>query len=220
MASRAPFRADEVGSLLRPAELKEARAARAEGRIGDAELRAIEDRMVRDVVAKQEAVGLKAVTDGEFRRSWWHFDFLGALDGVNVVEADHGIQFQGVQTKAQTLKINGKVGFPADHPMLEHFRFLKSVAKVTPKMTIPAPSVLHFRGGRQAIDKNVYPTMEAFYADTAAAYRNAVRLSTRLAAATFNSMTRSGPISARKRSVRACAIAAKILMRFQRFTAT
>ncbi len=174
MASRAPFRADEVGSLLRPAELKEARVARAEGRIGASELRAVEDRLIREVVAKQEAVGLKAVTDGEFRRSWWHFDFLGALDGVDVVEADHGIQFQGVQTKAQTLKVNGKVGFPSDHPMLEHFRFLKSVAKVVPKMTIPSPSVLHFRGGRQAIDKSVYPDMESFYADTAEAYRKAI----------------------------------------------
>ncbi len=88
--------------------------------------------------------------------------------------SDRGIQFQGVQTKAQTLKVDGKVRFPSDHPMLEHFRFLKSVAKVTPKMTIPAPSVLHFRGGRPAIDKDVYPDMDAFYADTAAAYRQAV----------------------------------------------
>jgi methionine synthase II (cobalamin-independent) len=174
MASKAPYRADEVGSLLRPTELKDARAARAEGKIGAADLSAIEDRLIRDVVAKQEKVGLKAVTDGEFRRSWWHFDFLGALDGVDVVEADHGIQFQGVQTKAQTLKINAKVGFPPDHPMLDHFRFLKSVAKVTPKMTIPSPSVLHFRGGRRAIDKSVYPDMDVFYADAAEAYRKAV----------------------------------------------
>ncbi len=159
---------------MRPAELKEARAARASGKIDAGELRAVEDRLIRDVVRKQEAVGLKAITDGEFRRSWWHFDFLGALDGVDVVEAEHGIQFQGVQTKAQTLKISGKVGFPPIHPMLDHFRFLKSVAKVTPKMTIPAPSVLHFRGGRRAIDKGVYPDMEAFYADTAEAYRQAV----------------------------------------------
>ncbi len=126
------------------------------------------------MVAKQEKVGLKAVTDGEFRRSWWHFDFLGALDGVDVVEAEHGIQFQGVQTKAQTLKVSGRVDFPSDHPMLEHFRFLKSVTKVTPKMTIPSPSVLHFRGGRRAIDTSIYPDMDSFYADTAAAYRKAV----------------------------------------------
>lgn len=173
MSSTAPFRADEVGSLLRPAALKEARASHAEGKIGDDDLRKIEDDAIRDVVRKQEAVGLKAVTDGEFRRAWWHFDFLGALDGVDVVEADHGIQFQGVQTKAQTLKVSGKVGFGA-HPFVEHFRFLKDVTKATPKMTIPSPSVLHFRGGRKAIDKSIYPDMDGFYADAAEAYRKAV----------------------------------------------
>ena len=174
MRNRAPFRADEVGSLLRPPELKAARAARSEGKIGREELAEIEDRAIRDVVAKQESVGLKAVTDGEFRRAWWHFDFLDGLQGVEVVEAEQGIQFQGVATKPQTLKISGKVGFD-DHPMLDHFRFLKSVATVTPKMTIPSPSVLHFRGGRRAIDSDVYPEMDSFYADTAEAYRRAVR---------------------------------------------
>jgi 5-methyltetrahydropteroyltriglutamate--homocysteine methyltransferase len=173
MASRAPFRADEVGSLLRPDELKQARAERAEEKIGAEELRDVEDRAIRDVVRKQENVGLKAVTDGEFRRAWWHFDFLGWLEGVEVVEAEHGIQFQGVQTKAQTLKVSGKVGFNG-HPMLDHFRFLKEVATVTPKMTIPSPSVLHFRGGRKAIDREAYPDMDGFYADTAEAYRKAV----------------------------------------------
>ena len=174
MTTRPPFRADEVGSLLRPDELKAARAAKAEGRIGADQLREVEDRLIREVVRKQEAVGLKAVTDGEFRRAWWHFDFLGGLEGVEVVEAEHGIQFQGVQTKAQTLRVSGKVGFDG-HPMLDHFRFLKEVATVTPKMTIPSPSVLHFRGGRAAISRNVYPDMESFYADTAEAYRRAVR---------------------------------------------
>ena len=174
MTSRAPYRADEVGSLLRPPALKEARAAFAEERIDAAALREVEDREIRSVVRKQEEIGLKAVTDGEFRRSWWHFDFLGALQGVEIVEAEHGIQFQGVQTKAQTLKISGKVGFDG-HPMLEHFRFLKSVATVTPKMTIPSPSVLHFRGGRKAISYDVYPGMDAFFADTAEAYRKAVQ---------------------------------------------
>jgi 5-methyltetrahydropteroyltriglutamate--homocysteine methyltransferase len=175
MASRPPYRADEVGSLLRPQELKAARAARAEGRIGADELKAVEDRAIAAVVKRQEEIGLKAVTDGEFRRAWWHFDFLGELDGVDVVESDHGIQFQGVQTKAQTLKVSGKVDFDDGHPMLEHFRYLQSVATVTPKMTIPSPSVLHFRGGRQAIDRDVYPDMDGFYADTAEAYRKAVK---------------------------------------------
>jgi 5-methyltetrahydropteroyltriglutamate--homocysteine methyltransferase len=174
MASRAPYRADEVGSLLRPPALKEARAAFADKRIDAGALREVEDREIRSVVRKQEEIGLRAVTDGEFRRSWWHFDFLGALQGVEIVEAEHGIQFQGVQTKAQTLKISGKVGFDG-HPMLEHFRFLKSIATVTPKMTIPSPSVLHFRGGRKAISYDVYPGMDAFFADTAEAYRKAIQ---------------------------------------------
>jgi 5-methyltetrahydropteroyltriglutamate--homocysteine methyltransferase len=174
MESRAPFRADEVGSLLRPPELKEARAALAAGKIDEDVLREVEDRAIRDVVRKQESVGLKAVTDGEFRRAWWHFDFLGGLEGVDVVEAEHGIQFQGMQTKPQTVKVSGKVRFDG-HFMLDHFRFLKEVATVTPKMTIPSPSVLHFRGGRRAIDKTVYPDMDSFYADTAEAYRKAVK---------------------------------------------
>jgi 5-methyltetrahydropteroyltriglutamate--homocysteine methyltransferase len=174
MKSKAPFRADEVGSLLRPAELKQARADKEAGRIGAAELKEVEDRTIREVVRKQEAAGLKAVTDGEFRRSWWHFDFLGALDGVEVVEAEHGIQFQGIQTKAQALKISGKIGF-GGHPMLDHFRFLKSVTNVVPKMTIPSPSVLHFRGGRKSISRDVYPSMDSFFADTAEAYRKAVQ---------------------------------------------
>lgn len=174
MSRTAPFRADEVGSLLRPPELKDARAALEAGRIDAAGLRKIEDDCIRAVVAKQEAVGLKAVTDGEFRRAWWHFDFLAGLDGVELVEAEQGIQFHGVQTKAQTLKVTGRVDF-ADHPMIEHFRFLKETATVTPKMTIPSPSVLHFRGGRAAIDADIYPDMDAFFADTAAAYAKAVR---------------------------------------------
>lgn len=174
MASHAPFRADEVGSLLRPPALKEARAQFAEKKIDAAQLKSVEDRCVRDVVQRQEQAGLKAVTDGEFRRSWWHFDFLGGLEGVNVVSGGQGIQFQGTQTRAQHLDIHGKVGF-GKHYMLEHFSYLKSVAKAVPKMTIPAPSVLHFRGGRASISKQVYPTMDSFFADTAEAYAKAVR---------------------------------------------
>jgi 5-methyltetrahydropteroyltriglutamate--homocysteine methyltransferase len=174
MGTRPPFRADEVGSLLRPPEIKEARAAKAEGKIGADELKAVEDRAIRAVVKKQEEVGLKAVTDGEFRRSWWHFDFLTGLDGVVLVEGKQSIQFQGVATKAESIAVTGKVGFNG-HYMLDHFRFLKGVANVTPKMTIPSPSVLHFRGGRSAISKDVYPNMDTFYADAAEAYRKAVR---------------------------------------------
>ncbi len=172
MLSRAPYRADQVGSLLRPLTLKQAREDFSQGRIDQAALRAVEDDCIREVVAKQEALGLQAVTDGEFRRAWWHFDFLAGLEGVELTH-DKSIQFHGVQTKSDSIAVNGKVSFD-QHFMLEHFRFLKSVAKVTPKMTIPAPSVLHFRGGRSAISKKVYPDLDAFYEDTSEAYRQAV----------------------------------------------
>lgn len=173
MTLHAPFRADEVGSLLRPEAIKTARQALTNGEIGKDELKAVEDECIRDVVAKQESVGLKAVTDGEFRRAWWHFDFLAGLEGVDLVHGEKSIQFHGVQTKSDSIAVNGKVGFD-QHYMLDHFRFLQSVARVTPKMTIPAPSVLHFRGGREAIDKSVYPSMDQFFEDTAEAYRKAV----------------------------------------------
>ena len=140
-----------------------------------AQLKAVEDEEIKKLIKKQEEVGLQLVTDGEFRRSWWHFDFLGLLTGVKIVEADHGIQFAGVQTKAQTLKIDGKVDFPLDHPFLEHFKFVKANTKVTPKMTIPSPTVLHFRGGRKAISKDVYPDMAGFFEDTGKAYAKAVK---------------------------------------------
>jgi 5-methyltetrahydropteroyltriglutamate--homocysteine methyltransferase len=175
MRSHPPFRADQVGSLLRPAALKEARAQRAAGQIDDAALRQVEDQAIIDVIHKQEEIGLQAVTDGEFRRAMWHFDFLQELDGVEAFHADHGIQFKGgVETKAKGLRVTGKVGF-SGHPMLDHFRFLKSHAHVVPKMTIPSPSVLHFRGGRQAVDKSIYPDMNEFYRDLGLAYAKAVR---------------------------------------------
>src|SRR3954451_23124183 len=136
--TKAPFRADHVGSFLRPAALKEARAKREQGAITAAELKAVEDREVEKIIKKQEEIGLKLATDGEFRRAWWHFDFLGMLDGVELYEAEQGIQFQGTQTKAQSIRITGKLGF-SDHPMLQHFRFLKASCSVMPKMTIPSP---------------------------------------------------------------------------------
>jgi 5-methyltetrahydropteroyltriglutamate--homocysteine methyltransferase len=169
-----PFRADHVGSLLRPAPLKEARARHAQGAITAGELKEIEDREIEKVVRKQEEVGLKLATDGEFRRSWWHFDFFRGLDGVTFYTTDHGIQFHGVQTKAEGIKVTSKIGF-SGHPMLEHFKFLKSRARVTPKMTIPAPSTFHFRQGRAAISQDVYPTLDPFFDDLAAAYRAAIR---------------------------------------------
>jgi 5-methyltetrahydropteroyltriglutamate--homocysteine methyltransferase len=169
-----PFRADQVGSLLRTAPLKDARARRARGELTPAQLSEVEDHEIERLVAKQEEVGLRGVTDGEFRRSWWHFDFLKGLDGVEGYQASQGIQFQGVQTRAEGIKVTGKVGF-SGHPMLEHFRFLKAHTRVVPKMTIPSPSVLHFRGGRDGISTAAYPDLEAFFDDTAQAYRQAVR---------------------------------------------
>ena len=172
--TKPPFRADHVGSFLRPAALKEARAKREKGAITAAELKAVEDREIEKIVKKQEELGLQLATDGEFRRSWWHFDFLGMLDGVEVYDTEQGIQFRGVQTKAQGLRIVGKIAF-SDHPMLEHFKFLKAHAKVTPKMTIPAPPVLHFRLAKDGIKKSVYPDLDQFFHDLGNAYKQAVK---------------------------------------------
>ena len=169
-----PFRADMVGSLLRTAPLKEAREKRAKGEIGAEELKAVEDQEIRGIIRKQEEIGLQAVTDGEFRRAWWHFDFLGALDGVELVQLDHGIQFAGVQTKAEAPRVVGKIGF-SGHPMVKHFEFLKANTTRTPKMTIPSPSMLHYRSGRKMINMGVYPDMEDFYRDLGEAYAGAVR---------------------------------------------
>jgi len=169
-----PFRADHVGSLLRPPALKAAREQRARNEISAAALRVIEDREIENEIAKQEEIGLKLATDGEFRRAWWHFDFFRGLAGVTFYTTDHGIQFHGVQTKAETIRIDGKIGFAA-HPMLDDFKFLKAHTRVTPKMTIPAPSTLHFRQGRAAISQRVYPDLDAFFDDLANAYRAAIR---------------------------------------------
>jgi 5-methyltetrahydropteroyltriglutamate--homocysteine methyltransferase len=169
-----PFRADHVGSLLRPKELKDARGRHERAEISAEELKAIEDRAIQDVIRRQEAVGLHGVTDGELRREFWHIDFLDALDGVESFAAEQGIQFKGGQTKPLGLRVTGKIDFTG-HPMLEHFRFLRAHTRQTPKMTIPSPSVLHFRGGRKAVPEAIYPTMDPFYKDLGAAYRKAVR---------------------------------------------
>ena len=172
--TRPPFRADQVGSLLRPPALKEARARRERGELTAAELRSIEDGEIERTIRRQEGIGLEAVTDGEFRRSWWHFDFLKGLDGVEGYTTGQGIQFQGVQTRAEGIRVVGKLGF-SNHPMLDHFRYLGAHARAVPKMTIPSPSVLHFRGGRAGISRDVYPDLDQFFDDLAGAYRAAVR---------------------------------------------
>jgi 5-methyltetrahydropteroyltriglutamate--homocysteine methyltransferase len=145
MTVNPPFRADIVGSFLRSQKLKDARARHEAGTLDDAGLREVEDAEIVRVVARQADAGLQLATDGEFRRSWWHFDFFDGLEGVEIVDLDHGIQFQGVQTRSRGVRVDGPIGFPADHPMIEHYRFLQSRTSVLPKMTIPAPTVLHFR---------------------------------------------------------------------------
>lgn len=172
--TKPPFRADHVGSFLRPARLKDARAKHEKGEMPADALRQIEDEEIAKVVKKQEECGLKLATDGEFRRSFWHFDFLGLLTGAELYETE-GIQFAGVKTKGVSVRVNGKLDFPSDHPMIAHFKYLKSVTKVVPKMTIPSPSVLHFRGGRKAISKDVYPDMDGFFDDLGKTYRKAVK---------------------------------------------
>jgi len=171
--TKPPYRADQVGSFLRSEPLKEARAKREKGQLSAADLRQVEDAEIEKLIKKQEEIGMQLVTDGEYRRAWWHFDFLEGLDGVEGYEAEHGIQFAGVETKARGVKVTGKLGF-SNHPFLEHFRFVKEHTRVTPKMTIPSPSVLHFRGGRKGISKTVYPELDAFFDDLAKAYKNAV----------------------------------------------
>ena len=169
-----PFRADMVGSLLRPAALKQARAQHAKGEIDAAALKAVEDREIEKIIEKQAEVGLKLATDGEFRRSWWHFDFFRSLKGIEFYFTDKGIKFHGVDTKAESVRTIGKIGF-AGHPHIEHFKFLQQHCRVVPKMTIPAPGVLHFRQGRVSVSKQVYPDLDAFFDDLGRAYRDAVQ---------------------------------------------
>jgi 5-methyltetrahydropteroyltriglutamate--homocysteine methyltransferase len=172
--SKPPFRADHVGSLLRPAALKEARSKRAKGEIAAADLKAIEDREIERAIRKQEDVGLQAVTDGEFRRSWWHLDFLWGLDGVERHVMESGIAFAGVNTRAEGLRVTGKVGFTG-HPMIVHYRFVAAHTKVMPKITIPAPSAIYGRPMPTPIDRKTYPDLDGFFHDVGQAYRKAVR---------------------------------------------
>ncbi len=177
ISDHAPFRADMVGSLLRSGTLKTARENRDKGKVSAAELTAIEDAEIRKIVAKQEAIGLKGITDGEFRRSWWHFDFLWGLTGVEKVSTGQGIQFAGVQTKAETAKVTGKLDFPANHPHIEHFKRLAAMVgpgKVA-KMTIPSPSMLHYRGGRKMVSEAHYPSMDAYFHDLGQTYNKAIK---------------------------------------------
>jgi 5-methyltetrahydropteroyltriglutamate--homocysteine methyltransferase len=173
--TKPPFRADHVGSLLRPAVLKQARAQRERGEITAEELKTIEDREIEAVIRKQEEAGLRSVTDGEFRRAFWNYDFLGQLDGVEAYLGERKIKFQGPQPKPMMLRVIGKLGGYRAHPMIEHFKFVAAHAKATPKMTIPSPSSLHFRYGRDAVPVEIYPDMDDFYRDLGEGYRKALR---------------------------------------------
>jgi 5-methyltetrahydropteroyltriglutamate--homocysteine methyltransferase len=169
-----PYRADHVGSILRSAPVKEARAKHAKGEITPAQLKEVEDREIQKIIKKQEEIGLQLATDGEYRRSFWHFDFFSMLDGAELYDLDHGIQFAGVETKAQSVRINSKIGF-SNHPMLEHFKFLKAHTRVTPKMTIPSPTVFHFRLEPGAVSKAAYESRDAIFDDLAIAYQDAIK---------------------------------------------
>jgi 5-methyltetrahydropteroyltriglutamate--homocysteine methyltransferase len=171
-AVRPPFRADQVGSLLRPPQLAEARARWRRGELAREALREIEDRAIRDAVVKQESIGLQSVTDGEFRRDWWHLDFLSQFSGVTLTE-NPGPKFGERQEQPPIATVTAKLH--CERPvMAEDFAFLRSVAARTPKMTIPSPAMLHLRGGRASISRDAYPELEQFWSDVAAAYRKAI----------------------------------------------
>jgi 5-methyltetrahydropteroyltriglutamate--homocysteine methyltransferase len=175
-AKTPPFRADHVGSLLRPPELLEARAKRQAGEISAAALRTVEDRSIRDAVALQESIGLRGITDGEYRRTYFHIDFLEKLEGI-AVRGGIATRFhrhdKEIDFAPPRLEVAGKVRRtqPIAGP---DFDFLKSVTRQTPKLCIPSPTMVHFRGGRGAIDRAAYPDMAEFFADLARVYREEI----------------------------------------------
>jgi 5-methyltetrahydropteroyltriglutamate--homocysteine methyltransferase len=185
MAPRAtpPFRADHVGSLLRPPELLQARADFTEGRIDADRLREIEDRAIRAIVAAQGEVGLRSATDGEFRRTSWHMDFIYRLGGISPTDEKIKVKFHNaggdLEFSSAALRVHDKVRLQ-DTIFADHFTFLKGLtaesgAGVTPKLTIPSPNMVHYRGGPASIDPAVYPEVEEFWSDLAAAYAEQVR---------------------------------------------
>ena len=180
MAVRAtpPFRADHVGSLLRPPELLRAREEFAAGRISAEELRRVEDDAIRSIVAMQEDVGLQAATDGEFRRASWHMDFIYRLDGISKAPGEITVQFHNEQGEIEftpaAIHVDGKLGV-SETIFGDDFAFLQQTAtRAVPKLTIPSPSMVHYRGGRASIDESVYPGLDEFWADLTAAYRDEV----------------------------------------------
>jgi 5-methyltetrahydropteroyltriglutamate--homocysteine methyltransferase len=170
--ARPPFRADHVGSLLRPPELRDARARVARGEIDRSALRPVEDAAIRGAVALQESVGLSSITDGEFRRDWWHIDFLRGFDGVETSTQSFGVKFEGADEQPPLMKVTGKIRRTRPS-MLDHFTFLKSATARTAKFCLPSPVMLHARGDRPAL-RATYPDLAEFWADLTAAYREEI----------------------------------------------
>jgi 5-methyltetrahydropteroyltriglutamate--homocysteine methyltransferase len=174
-----PYRADHVGSLLRPPELLEARAAYADGRLAASALRAVEDEAILAAVRMQEDVGLRSATDGEFRRASWHMDFIYQLDGISKAPGEMTVQFFNEDGKIEftpaAIHIDGKLGVSRTI-FGDDFTFVRdAAATATPKLTIPSPSMVHYRGGRASIDPQLYPDLDSFWADLTAAYAEEVR---------------------------------------------
>jgi 5-methyltetrahydropteroyltriglutamate--homocysteine methyltransferase len=172
-----PFRADHVGSLLRPRRLLDARDANSRGLLTAAALREVEDECIREAVALQEDLGFHGITDGEFRRTWWHLDFVQRFSNVTVVPPRMKARFRSaegeIELLAPALRVDGRLARPQPI-MAADFAFLKAATRRTAKVTIPSPSVMHFRGGRAAIDAKAYPEIAEFYADLARVYSEEV----------------------------------------------
>ncbi|MGZ3410306.1 MAG: 5-methyltetrahydropteroyltriglutamate--homocysteine S-methyltransferase [Xanthobacteraceae bacterium] len=184
--TKPPFRADHVGSLLRAAPLKIAREKHERREITDGALKAVEDEEIKKIIRQQEEIGLQAISDGEFRRTFWHFDFLQNLDGcegywMETTQQHGGLDmrdqrqaFKGATLRPWMVRVIGKLGFSA-HPHVEHFKFLKANTTRTPKAMIPSPSMLNYRGGRSVVSEKVYPNLDNYYADLAQAYAKALK---------------------------------------------
>lgn len=166
----APFRADQVGSLLRPPQLREARAKARRGEMTPAALREAEDAAIRQAIARQESIGLQSITDGEFRRDWWHVDFLTGFEGVEAYSAPLVVGFQNTEEQPPMLRVTGKVRRSAP-VFVDAFRFVQKNTTRTAKQTIPAPAMLHMRPGRAGISSDAYPDLDEFWRDVAQAYR-------------------------------------------------
>src|SRR3954471_16856370 len=176
--TKPPFRADHVGSLLRPQRLLQARDEFAGGSIDVSELRTIEDEAIREIVRRQEEIGLQSATDGEFRRASWHMDFIYQLDGITQEAGHIAVRFYNedgeVEFTPAALHVDGKLGV-SKTIFGDAFEFLKgTVTSAQPKLTIPSPSMVHYRGGKAAVDPEVYPDLDSFWADLTAAYRDEV----------------------------------------------